>query len=102
MYIFRYKTSPFISEIIFNGLSNTEGQLLSPKETIEEKLVVFLQLESEKVEAVVTFDLELHNIGKELFHTVGKLYDCCEEWLKMIPPNLLVDLKRNFMQSSPH
>lgn len=71
MYIFRYKTSPFISEIVFNGLNNTEGQLLSPKENTERTLAV--SLESEEVEAVVTFDLEAHNQDKELFRTVGEL-----------------------------
>lgn len=41
MYIFKYKTSPFTSEIVFNGLSNTKGQLLSPKENIERTLCSF-------------------------------------------------------------
>lgn len=65
MYIFRYKTSPFISEIVFNGLNNTGGQLLSPKENIE--LAVYPQLESEEVEQ--TFDLEVRSKDEELFHT---------------------------------
>lgn len=71
MYIFRYKTSPFISEIVFNGLNNTEGQLLSPKENTKRTLAV--SLESEEVEAVVTFDLEEHNKDKEWFCTVRKM-----------------------------
>lgn len=100
MYIFKYKTSPFTSEIVFNGLSNTEGQLLSPKENIERTLCSFFfySLSPRKLKLLSRLTLKC-TMKTELFCTVG-LYDCCREWLQIIPPNLL--MRSSYKKFYPH
>lgn len=94
MYIFRYKTSPFISEIVSNGLNNTEGQLLSPKENTEHPHLWFFPLDSRlrKLKLLSHLTLRCTIKTKSYFVQREKLDDCCEEWLKIIPPNLLIYL----------
>lgn len=78
MYIFRHKTSPFISEIVFNWLNNTKGRLLSPTENIEHTLSFAFDSSRRKLKLLTHSTLRCR-IKTELFCIVGENCDCCEQ-----------------------
>lgn len=101
MYIFRYKTFPFKSEMVFNGLSNTGGQLLSPKENIVWTLSFSPDLSPRKLELLSRLTLRCTGKTKSYF-VQWENYACYEEWLYMMHPNLLIHVYHHLTQLSPH
>lgn len=92
MYIFRYQTSPFSSEIVFsNGLNNMGGQRLSPTDNIEHTHAVFSPPPATGKLKPMS-DLTLRCTIKSYYVQLENCRTAVRNSKKPIPPNLPIVL----------